>query len=149
MIPRTMLHPVAQLQTLVPGGMAPLYASSHLHPPPSAAAIASMHAQSSSPPSGQTSFLIDDILGNSPVCSSSVGSGLHKPTPINPVHVTGAMAAAGMYKPLPMYDTSALLPHSYLAGPVAYQNTLFNQMYSVPYVRPEFYLERHAFSKGT
>ncbi|XP_069139435.1 hematopoietically-expressed homeobox protein hhex-like [Argopecten irradians] len=144
-----MLHPVAQLQQLVPGAVPSLYSPSHLHHPAAAAAIASLHSQSSSPPSGQTSFLIDDILGNSQNCPTSSGSGLLKPTPINPAHVSSApVTATSLYKPLPMYDANTLLSHSYFTSPATYQNTLMNHMYSVPYARPEYYLDRHAYAKA-
>ncbi|CAL1542853.1 unnamed protein product [Lymnaea stagnalis] len=149
-----------------------------------------------SPPlGGHSSFLIDDILGNtkpklslhsssalpssaltstasrtspistipSPTAANTPPSPQHhghhqlsRPTPINPaangsgaaLTVTTAMSGNALYKPLAMYEPT-LLQHAYLNPHLSYHNALVNQMYSVPYGRPELsFLDRHnAFAK--
>ena len=98
--------------------------------------IASLYPPTSSQSSGHSSFLIDDILGNS-------AAGLPKPTPIHPAALppTPLTASSAMCKPV--YD-----PASYLSHGFTYTNALMNHMYSMPYMRAEypFMTDRHVLA---
>ncbi|KAL5022536.1 hypothetical protein ScPMuIL_001691 [Solemya velum] len=102
----------------------------------------------SNPSSGQTSFLIDDILGNVPPGCQDSSPVLAKPTPVHPAMFhTDAVTAPALYKPVAMYEPAALSP-TYI-GPQLYNPSLVGQLYSLPYPRPEYtLLDRHnAFTK--
>ncbi|CAG2198661.1 hematopoietically-expressed homeobox protein HHEX homolog [Mytilus galloprovincialis] len=98
--------------------------------------LASMYPSSSSSSSGHSSFLIDDILGNS-------AAGLPKPTPIHPAALPPSQLTVSSAMCKPMYD-----PASYLSPGFTYTNALMSHMYSVPYMRADypFMADRHALA---
>ncbi|KAK6174630.1 hypothetical protein SNE40_017869 [Patella caerulea] len=144
-----MIHPLSQQHSnLFSGSIPGMYTG---------VSVPQNHGSAFVGATGQTSFLIDDILGNP--CSSanmtlSPKSNLARPTPINPVtlqtnSLTGPLSASNLYKPLAIYDPSVLspayLPH--MGYPGAYVNPA---VYSLPFNRSELsLLDRHLpFTKG-
>lgn len=103
---------------------------------PHAADIASFYSPATSQSSGHSSFLIDDILGNS-------SSGLPKPTPIHPAALPPAPLTVTSAICKPVYD-----PVTYLSPGFAYTNALMSHAYSMPYMRAEypFLTDRHALA---
>ncbi|XP_071090294.1 hematopoietically-expressed homeobox protein hhex-like [Haliotis cracherodii] len=143
-----MMHPLAQHHHhILPGGLSTLYPTLQTSPP-------GVQHHGNTSPGGQTSFRIDDILGNT-TGSSVSNSAPARPTPINPVAlqsspISHTIAPPNLYKPVAVYDPS-LLSHSYLTTPMAYNGTLLSQMYPFPPYRAHEYAlldgRHHAFSK--
>lgn len=151
-----MLHPIAQHPVVAAGGgFTTIYPpSAHHSSTPSAPSPAHHHTTSnisSSSHNGHSSFLIDDILGNSPQNGSSPGAGLAKPTPINPAALhTSPLTATSLFKPVTVYEPTTLLSNPYIPSHFGYSpSALMNQIYPMPYRQEYAYLERHPFhTKG-
>ncbi|KAK3594747.1 hypothetical protein CHS0354_014174 [Potamilus streckersoni] len=128
----------------------PLYASNLV--PSSTASHAFSHG-SANTVSGQTSFLIDDILGKreSHMFPIKPAAELARPTPLNPAALqTNSLTAPTLYKPLPIYDPT-ILSQTFMAPTVGCHEAFMRQMCAVPYSRPEYtFLEGqcNAYSKA-
>lgn len=146
-----MLHPIAQHPVVAAGGgFTTVYPQSALHSSTSSAPSPAHHHTSSnisSSHNGHSSFLIDDILGNSQQNGSSQSAGLAKPTPINPAALhTNSLTANSLFKPVTVYEPTTLLSTPYLPSHFGYSpSALMNQIYPIPYRQEYAYLERHPF----
>lgn len=99
--------------------------------------IAALYPPTSSQSSGHSSFLIDDILGN-----SAATAGLPRPTPIHPAALPPTPLTATSATCRPVFD-----PASYISPGLSYANAI-SHMYSMPYLRADypFLAERHALA---
>lgn len=145
-----MIHSPSQTSGFVAGcNVPPFYCPSSVQT--TSTMPTSRYTNASNSSSGQTSFLIDDILGNVPLGCQDSGPVLAKPMAVHPAMFrTDALTTTTptLYKPVAMYEPATLSP-TYLA-PQLYNPSLVSQLYSVPYPRPEYTLmDRHnAFTKG-
>ncbi|CAG5134951.1 unnamed protein product [Candidula unifasciata] len=134
-------------------------------------AVSSQYTVPSSSPSvlslSSSSRLSSSSPSPLPLSSSAPGSvrlhgqpthHLSRPTPVNPTTLNqrtpltisnaAPMSGNAVYKPVAMYDP-AIMQYAYLNCQLNYNNALVNQLYTVPYGRPElaFFDRSNAFAK--
>lgn len=125
-------------------------------PSPSSMSSSATRISSTSPPPpaaiSTTTYSNTNLQGHmshqltrpTPIHLASVGAGAALT-----VSAGGILPGGALYKPVAMYDP-AVMQQAYLNPHFSYHSALVNQLYPLPYSRPElaFYDRHNAFAKG-